>query len=177
MNQRVDPTDFAICSDAAAAQALWRRLTRQANASLQAGDVAAARRDYDAALAEAALLFGFAGRSAVVVPVAAIWVISCHNLAELARHMGNGDQAEIHYRAAFDRLLQSARDVSAPLGLRMDCASNLKQATIALTGFLQANGTPVPAIADTITRARIAVAGVSRRAARMNDQPAGPRVS
>lgn len=178
MNQRVNPDDLGGLGAAITPQATWRRLTRQANAAFQAGDAGAAQRGYDAALSEAARLFDLlAASGANPVPVAAIWVISCHNLAEAALRDGQPDRAEAHYRAAFDRLLQVARDVSAPLGLRMDCAANLKQATIALVGFLQANGTPVLAIAETITRARIAVARVSRRAARLADQPAPQRPS
>lgn len=132
----------------------WQRLTRQANDAFAASQHDSAAGLYGEALAEAEALLRHAGAGRGPSRAAAIFVISHHNLAELALARGRRNQATHHYREAFDGLLAIAGSPSAPNALRQACATQLQPAIIALATHLQFCGCPASEIAGHIARAR-----------------------
>lgn len=133
----------------------WKLLTEQANAAFAAGDLAAARSGYEAALAEAERLFESAWPGRGAPPVAVIHTISCHNLAELASDAGEHEEAGRHYRRACERLLAVARSAEAPLELRLSCIHNLRQALAALARHAGTARSPEDGVDELVEQARL----------------------
>ena len=115
----------------------WKRLTERANQLYTQGNISLARTVYIDALAEAERLFDAAIDQPGGLPVAVIYNVSCHNLAELAERTGDIRAAEIFYRKAYDRLLDTARSPTTPLATRIACVQHLKQALAVLVRHLR----------------------------------------
>lgn len=137
----------------------WRALTEKANSAFRHKDCFAARALYGEALAEAERLFqlGLQGAHRAQVPVAVIYVIASHNLAELELWCGRERAAEVNFRRACDRLMEGAGDVHAPLAVRAGCMQHLKPALSSLVGHYRASGQPESRVTDLLASARKAV--------------------
>ncbi|MGQ3673320.1 hypothetical protein ACT6QG_13110 [Xanthobacter sp. TB0136] len=137
----------------------WKALTEKANAAYAQGDRFSARLFYGEALLTAGGLFQSAleGRHEGQVPVAMIYVISCHNLAELELQCGNGPAARVHFCRACERLIEGAGNAHAPVAVRAGCMQHLKPALASLVSHYQSCGEPEGTVTDLLNAARKAV--------------------
>lgn len=149
------PTPMA--SSNTSSDLLWQRLTRLANTLYENGDAHRAFEEYRRALHEAERLLALAQNGAGPARAASIFVISHHNMAEIAVDIKTPDAAR-HFQTPFDTLLTLAALPSTPIALRESCIANLKEATSGLVAYLQDSGAPTSAIADVIKKVRFVVA-------------------
>lgn len=119
------PVDDRAANGAAYTDTTWRLLISDANSAYRRDNTARARALYDDALAEAQMLYEAAYWADVEAPVAVLYVISCHNRADLARIEGDMERASIEAVNAYDRLVATAEDPMAPLALRKGAVQNL----------------------------------------------------
>jgi hypothetical protein len=139
---------------ATAEDSVWRRLTALGNHACETEYYACARRFYDEALVEAERLFDRAAAGPVSVPVAVIYNVSCHNLADLMERSGDARGAEAFLQQAFEKLMLCARSPKAPLPLRLACARNLKPALAVFVAALARRQAPELQIAEVVERAK-----------------------
>lgn len=140
----------------------WKRLTEQANNAYAQGDIPLAHAAYIDALSEAERLFTAAIKQPGRLPVAVIYNVSCHNLAELDERNGDSAAAAAFYRKAYDRLLDTARSPATPLAIRITCIQHLKPALAALVQHLRMHGADEDAIDGVIHQVYEAAVGVFR---------------
>lgn len=119
---------------------LWLELTGIANKVFAAGEHDPARTLYLRALEEAERLFARQKPDNLAVPLPVIVNISCHNLAALLVSLGRQAEATQHLVRAFDLLVGTASQRSAPLPLRIGCAQHLKYALAELVPHLERTG-------------------------------------
>ncbi len=110
------------------ADALFCRLTDEANQAFAMSDDAASDRLYDRALAEAERLFDAAraGGSPLVAPMA--YTIASHNIAEAKKRAGDPQAAYAAKRRAVEKLVATAESPMDPLPLRVNCIRHLRHA-------------------------------------------------
>ena len=144
--------------------ALWRALTKEANAAFDQGHDVRARVLYEAALAEADSLFAAAAErlsedAVDLAPTA--YNLSCHNVAELARRQKDHATEGIFLHRAYERLVSVAESPAAPLRLRAGCIRPLSAASASLIGYFAEQGKRAAAFACT-ERAKAATFEVLR---------------
>lgn len=145
----------------------WRTLTEEANALYRGGDTASARKHYEAALSEAERLLDAVAAEHDARPAPIIYNVSCHNLAELARALGENAEAEAYCRRAYERLLAVARNPASPLELRISCVRNLRNALAELTVRLNERHAPpgeLDRIVEPVRNAAFSVFRIARHA-------------
>lgn len=140
--------------DAIADDAVWREATEAANAAYAAGDVPRALALYHQGIDEAERLFALASNNGTSVPIAVIYNISCHNLAEIAERSGDEAAAEGFLVRAYDKLLASAASPETALPLRLDCTRHLKHALALLVRHLHRRAAPDAEIASYVDQAK-----------------------
>lgn len=155
----------------------WRKLTQQANAFYKTGDMVSAQSLYHAALAEAERLFDQSAGAEMAASRPIIYNISCHNLAELALATADISDAEMHYRRAFEKLLEAARSPASPLCLRIACIQHLKHALTMLVQHLHVHNADGETVEAVICRAKdmaLTVNRIAQAAARASLAHHGP---
>lgn len=187
--QPTEPPGFV--AEATGSDALWKALTQQGNAARAQGDAAAARALYEAALAEAERVFETAQGelmpdAAALAPV--LYNISCSNLAQHRRELGDAAGALAALERAFERLAQTAGDppatsapdavtavtagaTAAPRELRLSSAKHLQLAAAAFIEALVEQGERERAEA-CVRRANAAISAAVELA-RTSAQPRG----
>ncbi|MEM1147204.1 MAG: hypothetical protein AAGA72_07880 [Pseudomonadota bacterium] len=107
--------------------ARWKRLTVQANADLNAGDLEAAGAGYDQAYQEARIIFAEAWNGyALAQPHAPpMLIVSATNAAQQRRAKGNQTQAEDQILAAIRIFTEAMTSARAPDVLKRGCAEHL----------------------------------------------------
>lgn len=132
----------------------WKGLTEKANRAFSQNDAATARTLYLEALSEAETLFDAAVHGQCSLPVAVIFNISCHNIAELEERQENQTTAATFFKKAYARLSEAAGSPETPLPLRLDCAQHLKHALGVLIQHHRKVGTAAHDIDAVISEAR-----------------------
>lgn len=150
----------------------WTRVTGAANDAFAGERLCEALGLYRDALAEAERLFRNAEIAGSSVPAATIYVISCHNLAEAARRIGEPDMAERWLLRAFERLAAAAESPAAALSLRLDCMRDLKLAFLNLVEGRREDVAFHPEMERLVARGRGVVACVMGVVERLATLPA-----
>lgn len=169
---RLDKVAKLGADSAANADAHWKHLTSIANEAFVEGNLERAKTLYGAALDEAERLFSASIEHPVPVPASVIFNVSCHNLAEFFRHVGDNDSCERMLLRAFNRLGETAKTPATRLKQRLVCVEDLKRALIALVAHLKSRQAPVSEIDSYIRRARaiaFAVFHANEHARRLDD--------
>lgn len=131
--------------------ARWKSFIRAGHAAWQRADHAAAAREFDDAVREAEQILLHRSED---LPVARIYVTSCHHLTEAYRRLGLLDLAGRCARDAYQRLQQIIRDAALPLELRRCCADELGHALIPLLAELSRDPHSLPAAQKLMSEAR-----------------------
>lgn len=151
---RLDKVAKLGAGSAAAVDAHWKHLTGIANEAFVEGNLERAKTLYSAALDEAERLFNASIEHPVPVPASVIFNVSCHNLAEFFRHVGDSESCERMLLHAFNRLGETAKTPATRLKQRLACVEDLKRALIALVAHLKSRQADAGEIEGYIRRAR-----------------------
>lgn len=110
----------------------WRQLTLQANRDYTLRDLKKARALYEGAMAEASELLLKFQETGLPLSTPAVFVVSCHNLAELLLMQKETAEAVRFLRCACLKLIHLARLPDLPLQARLACVEHLRPAVVVL---------------------------------------------
>ncbi|MFT9114488.1 MAG: hypothetical protein ABF443_10365 [Acetobacter malorum] len=112
--------------------ALWQKLSRQANRDYALQDMQKAQALYEDAMGKAVGLLNHFQEKGLPLSAPSVFVVSCHNLADLLFTQEEPEKAGLFLRSACTELVHLASQPGLPLQARLACVEQLRPAVVAL---------------------------------------------
>ncbi|GBQ78832.1 hypothetical protein AA14337_1269 [Acetobacter malorum DSM 14337] len=162
--------------------AVWQKLSRQANRDYALQDMQKAQALYEDAMAKAVGLLNHFQEKGLPLSAPSVFVVSCHNLADLLFTQEEPEKAVLFLRRACTELVRLASQSGLPLQARLACVEQLRPAVVAL---MERESGTLPELPETrmiVDRARTVALSVYQIAGyavqtRLEDAPVTGRPS
>lgn len=112
--------------------AVWQKLSRQANRDYALQDMQKAQALYEDAMTKAVALLNHFQEKGLPLSAPSVFVVSCHNLADLLFTQEEPEKAVLFLRHACTELVRLASQPGLLLQARLACVEQLRPAVVAL---------------------------------------------